>query len=226
MRTEISGWKKVYLFYGVLCFSLGLLGFFFNNGLRLPRLARLALMNVSRELSALGLVPSETSREVTVSNPRFHSIIYVDGIGNSRYAGLKEGIRYRLQARSYVISYPVSEREWYKTPRFEGLLSNGRFLVGLDLETGGEGMEGPSILFSLERLMTVEFINRLINCQPEIPLFKLELISRGQTYLYRFGFEDPHSSSGHLMKVIDILLDLWETGGPNLQRGNYRETFH
>ena len=225
MPFPIEGWKKVYLIYGSIFFGLGLLGFFFNNGLGLPRLARLALVNVSRELADLGLIPSEASREVTVSNPGFRGVVFIDTTGKGRYVGLKEQILNRIKARTDVISYPVAEREWYKAPQSEGLLTNGRLLVGLDLEADREGLERPSIVFSLSKEMTAEFLNRIISHQPELPLFKLELIWRGQTCVYRFSFKGSENDPGHLMKGLEILLDLWETGGRNLQRGNYRETF-
>ncbi|MGE5606768.1 MAG: hypothetical protein ACM3YE_13895 [Bacteroidota bacterium] len=227
MPFQIGDWKKVYLFFGIICFSLGLLGFFLDNRLSLTRIAQLALTNVSRELADLGLIPSGESREVMVFNPRLRSIVLVcpESSGKSLYVAIKERIINRMGAQTQIISYPDSEREWFKSPQSGWLLNNERLLIGLDLGAGREGLTGPSILFSLSKSMTAEFINRLLNHRPELPLFKLELIAKGQTFLYKFSFGESDSSSGNLLKVIDILLDLWETGGRNLRRGNYRETF-
>ncbi len=226
MQIQINGWKKVYFFYGIVFFGLGVLGFFFNNRLSLSRLAQLAFANVSQELSDLGLIPFGESRAVTVFNPRLRSIVlvYPENTGGSLYDGLKERILYREGARTEVISYPVSEREWFKSPQSRWLLNNDRFVIGVNPDSDWNSLKEASILFSLSKPMTAEFVNRLINYQPEIPLFKLELISRGQTFLYSFSLEESQSTSVHLMKVMDILLDLWETGGHSLQRGNYRET--
>ena len=226
MHIQISGWKKVYFFYGLIFFGLGLIGFFFNNRLSLSRVAQLALVNLSKELSDLGLLASGESREVTVFNLRSRSIviIYPDSIGDSQSNGLKERILYRMGAGTQVVSYRVSERDWFKSPQSEWLLSDDRFVIGLDPNAVLEGLEGPSILFSLSKPMAVEFVNRLLNHQPEFPLFKLELIWRGQTFLYGLSFGKSGGFSSCL-KATDILLDLWETGGRNLLWGNYRETF-
>lgn len=227
MPFQIGEWKKVYLFFGIICFSLGLLGFCFNNRLSLASIAQLVMGNVSRELADLGLIPDEASREAMVFKPNWRSVVLVcpESTREVRYDAIKERIINRTGAQTQIISYPDAEREWFKSPQFERLLSNERFLIGLAPDAGQESLEGPSILFSLAKPMAAEFINRLLNHRPELPLFRLELVAKGQTFLYRFSFGEPGDSSGDLLQVIDILLELWELGGSNLQRGNYRETF-
>lgn len=226
MPFQIGEWKKVYLFFGIICFSMGLLGFCFNNRLSLASIAQLALVNVSRELAGLGLIPSE-AREVMVFKPSLRSIVFVcpESTGEGRYDAIKERIINRTGAQTQIVGYPDAEREWFKSPQSGRLLSNERFLIGLDPKAEQEGFKGPSILFSLSKPMTAEFINRLLNHRPELPLFQLELVAKGQTFLYRFSFGEPGNSSGDLLQVIDILLDLWGIGDSNLRRGNYRETF-
>lgn len=224
MPFQIGDWKKVYLFFGIICFSLGLLGFVFNNRSSLVSLARLALVNVSRELSDLRLIPFE-AWEVMVFKPSGRSLVLVwpESTGEGRYDAIKKRIINRTGTQTQVIDYPDGDREWFKSPQSGWLLSNERFLIGLD--PGQEGLEGPSILFSLAKPMAAEFINRLLNQRSELPLFQLELVAKGQTFLYRFSFGESDDSSFDLLQVIDILLDLWEIGGRNLRRGNYRETF-
>ena len=227
MPFQIGEWKKVYLFFGIICFSLGLLGFFSNNRFSLAGIAQLALVNFSRELADLGLIPAEASREVMVFKPNWRSVVLVcpESTGEVRYDAIKERIISRTGAQTQIIGYPDAEREWFKSPQSGWLLSNERFLIGLDPDAGQEGVKGPSILFSLAKPMAAEFINRLLNHRPELPLFQLELVAKGQTFLYRFSFGESGNTIGDLLPVIDILLDLWEIGGRNLRRGNYRETF-
>lgn len=222
----MGGWKKVYVYYGIIFFGLGLIGFLFNSRLRFPELAQLTFDNFSSELADIGLIRSRESREVTISNPRL-PIVFVSFInnGNGKYEALDEQMKLRIEERVPVIRYLVSEKEWARSNQTITLLRKYRFLMGLDHNESHENSDRVSIVFTVPKLIAAEFFNRLINQRPELPLFKLELISRQQSFLYRLSFGEATFSSGHLMKVIDILLDLWETSEHSLQRGNFGETF-
>lgn len=223
---QMDGWKKVYWYYGIIFFGLGLLGFLFNNRVSLPQLAQLTLTHVSRELTDLGLIPPGVSREATVSHPGATQILFVTPYHSmdSQSEGLKEQIYNWLAEKTHLVRYPVAGPEWYKSPQTEELLIEGRFLIGMEPIVNGKGFVVPGILFSVSDFMAAEFFKGLINQRPDFPLFKLELIAKGENHLYRLSFGEPGFSSGHLITVLDSLLKLWKTAGSNQQRRNYRET--
>lgn len=226
MQIQMGGWKKVYFYYGVIFFGLGLLGFLFNSRLSLPELAQYLLDDFSRELAEVGLIRSRESREVTVTSPRLSvvALVCLDNNGNSKDEAINDQIQFRLEERVRVIRYVVSEKEWLESPQTRSLLRKYRFLIGLDLSENRKDSERLSIVFTIPKSMVTEFFDRLINQRPELALFKLELISGQQNSLYRLSFMESAFSSRQLLKVIDDLLDIWETAEHNLQRGNFGET--
>lgn len=227
MQIKKGGWKKLYLFYGIIFFSLGLLGFLFNSRVSLSQLAQGALVGVARELAGLGLIPSGTTQEVSVSHSGLVPVVFIcpTGTGDPRYEILREQILAKIEEKNPVIEYSASMPQWYRLPQIRSFLSKGQFLVGLTLDTNQSSYKAPAIIFSISKPMTIQFLNQITNLQTDFPLFKLELIARGQNYLYGFSFDEPSLSARHLLKVIDILLDLWKTEGPNGRWGNYLETF-
>lgn len=227
MQIQMSGWKKIYFFYGIIFFAIGLLSLLFNSQFSLPKLAQLTLDNFSRELADLGLMNSGESREVIALNPVSRPMVLMcfDRSGDPNYQALNEQIQFRIEERFQIIPFPVSQGEWFKSPQTRMLLNDGRFLIGLELGANREGPEGPGVIFSLSKTMAAELFNRLVNQQPELPLFGLELIFREQNSLYRLRLREAPFSSEHLLKVTDLLLDLWETADRNLQRGNFRDKF-
>ncbi len=226
MQIQMSGWKKIYFFYGIIFFVIGLLGFLFNSQFSVTKLTQLPLDYFSRELADLGLMPSGESREVTISNHVSTPIVLLCLNSNvdHKYQVLNEQIQFKIEERFQMVRYPVSGGEWFQSPQTRMLLNDDRFLIGLDLSASRDGLEGPSVIFSLSQGMAVKFFHRLVNQKPEFPLFGLELLSREQNLLYRLSFREALTPD-HLLKVTDILLDLWQTADRNLQRGNYRDTF-
>ena len=227
MQIQIGGWKKIYLYYGLIFFGLGLLGFSLNNRVNLSQLVKGALFCVSQELSGLGLIPSGAIQEVSVSHSGLLPVVFIypNRTGDPQYETLRGQILAKLEERNSVIGYSVPMPEWYRSPQVKPLLSNGRFLVGLTFSANEASFEVPSIIFSIPKPMTAEFLNCIINQETDFPLFKLELLTRGQNCLYRLSFGKSRLSSEHFLKVLDILLDLWERAGLSGRRGNYLETF-
>lgn len=226
MQIQMGGWKKVYFYYGVIFFGLGLLGLLFNSRFSLPELAQYLFDDFSKELAEVGLIRSRESREVTVASPRslVVALVCLDNNGNSKNEAINEQIKFRLEERVRVIRYVVSEKEWLESLQTRSLLRQYRFLIGLDLSENRKNADRLSVVFTIPKSMAVEFFDRLINQRPELDSFKLELISGQQNALYRLSFIDSAFSFRQLLKVIDILLDIWETAEDNLQRGNFGET--
>ncbi len=223
MQIQISGWKKVYFYYGAIFFGLGLLGSLLNSRLSLPELAGEAFERFSVELAEAGLIRPREVREVTVSSPRLASVVLVSEVNerNDKYEALNKQVQLRIEERARVIRYVASEKEWFNSPQMKPLLNNQQFLIGWDRGGKQEGLDGSSMVFSIPKMMAAEFFSRLTNQRPEAPLFNLELISGSQNALYRISFEESSCSFNHWIRVIDILLDIWET---SLRRGNFGET--
>lgn len=223
MQIQMGGWKKVYFYYGIVFFGLGLFGFLINNRLEFTKITRVTFDDFFTELADIGLTGNRESREVTALNPGTAPIGFVclDNDGKSRYGIINEQLQRRMEGRIRFRRIEVSDKEWFNTGQVDWSLNNHRFLIGLDLSENREDLERTGIVFTVPKAMAAEFVNRVLNRLSEIPSFKLELISREPFFLYRFNIGESILSSGHLMKVIDILLDLWES---SLRRGNFGET--
>lgn len=212
MLIQISGWKKIYLFYGVIFFSMGLLGFIFNSRVALPQLARFILDDFSGELAEVGLIRSRESRSVIVINPRLSPVVLISLIDNGEpgYRATVDRIHKRMARKSRVIHYPVSGKDWLKSPPIRSLINKNRFLVGVE-SAGAMDSDRISIVFTIPKPMIVKFFNELLTKNPELPLFQLVQIYSQPNSLYRFSFTKPSVSYAHWTKVIDTLLETWKT---------------
>lgn len=224
MQIQMSGWKKLYLFYGIVFFGLGLLGFLLTNRIKLREIGGGAFADFFQELAEVGLAPRRASREVTVSNLGTMPIYVVCQDSNEAriFEGIAEQIQRRPEERVQVHRVQAAGKEWFKTKQINRLLSEYRFIIGLDEGEKEGDLKKSGIVFSIPETMTAEFLDRLLNRRPEIASFKLDLISREPTPLYRLDLGKSMISSGLLMEVIDMLLDLWVSSASGLKSAPLR----
>lgn len=219
MQIQVNGWKKIYLFYGVIFFAMGLFGFVFNSRLIISELARFIFNDLSGELAEVGLIHSHDSREVAVINPRMSPVVLFSRIdnGDPEYRTLVNQIYNRTAKKTKVVHYQVSGEEWLKSPHIISLINENRLLIGVEY-SGALSTDQLNIVFTVPKKTAVEFFERLVNQKPELPLFQLRQIDSRLNSLYGLNFADPSVSLIHWMRVIDALLENWKT--MNDQGGN------
>ncbi|NLW49149.1 MAG: hypothetical protein GXY86_17675 [Firmicutes bacterium] len=215
MQIQNGGWKKVYLFYGVIFFSLGFLGFLFNSRLALSELARFILDDFAEELAEVGVVRSRKSRVVTVDNYRLSTAVLISRADNGgpQYKATVERIYETMAQKIQVVHYPASDAEWLTSPEIRSLIAENRFLIGVESSSAIAAADGLSIIFTLPRSMVLNLLEKLATQNPELPLFELGQINSPSSSLYRFSYLKPSVSNIHWMKVIDALVETWETMG-------------
>jgi hypothetical protein len=212
MQIKIGGWKKIYLFYGVVFFSLGLFGFLFNSRLALSEIAEFIMDDFPEELVEVGIVRSRKIPVVTVSNDRLSPTFLISRNDNSssEYRVMVERIYRRMAQKVQVVHYSASGADWLNTPEIVSLMNENRFIIGVE-NSDRMAAHGFSIIFSVSKPMIVNFFERLVNQNPGLPLFELGQINSPSNSIYRFRYLKPSVSDTHLMKVIDTLLETWET---------------
>lgn len=219
MRIQINGWKKIYLFYGVIFFGMGLFGFVFNSRLTVSELARFFLDDLSEELAEVGLIHSRESREVPVINPRVSPVVLFSRVDNGEpgYRALVNQIYNRMAKKARVAHYQVSGEEWLRSPHISSLINKNRLLIGVE-NAGALSPDQLNIVFTVPKKTAVDFFERLVNQKPELPLFQLRQIDSRLKSLYGLSFVNPSVSLTHWMRVIDALLETWKS--TNNQGGN------
>lgn len=214
MQIRTGAWKKVYFFYGIIFFGIGLFGILLTDRFDYSRLLRLTFDRFTEELADTGLIIPRGSREVAVSNSGLSPIIFLcpEMIGNENLRDLEQQIRFRLEKKAPLIRYRVAVQEWLKAPQLQTLLKGDSFLIGLVINPDRELPERMSLIFSLPKMAAPHFWTQITKQRPELPLFKLELLADQPDGLYRFEFMEPHSAAD-LLRVVDILLNFWTRTG-------------
>lgn len=219
MQIQINGWQKIYLFYGVIFFGMGLFGFVCNSRLTFFQLAQFLLDDLSEELAEVGLLHSPESREVTIINPQMSPVVLFSrvDIGEPGYRAMVNLIYNKMAKKAKIVHYQVSGAEWPRSPYVRSLINENRLLIGVE-NFGALSPDQLNIVFTVPKMKAVEFFERLENQKPELPLFQLRQIDSQLKSLYGLSFVNSSVSLTHWMRVIDALLETWKP--MNDQEGN------
>lgn len=211
MQIQINGWKKIYLFYGVIFFGMGLFGFVSNSRLTFFQLARFFLDDLSEELAEVGLLHSRESREVAVINPQMSPVVLFSRIDNGEpgYRAMVNQIYNRMAKKAKIVHYQVSGEEWLKSPYIKSLINENRLFIGVE-NFSALSPDQLNIVFTVPKMTAVKFFERLENQKPELPLFQLRQIDSQHKSFYGLNFVNPPVSLTHWMRVIDALLETWK----------------
>lgn len=213
MRFQIGVWKKVYLFYGVVFFGIGLFGFLFNSRSDLSGLTRNFLDGFSEELAEVGLVRTSESRVVNGINRKTPTVVLNSWTANggSQYESMVEEIKARMGERARVIHYSAPGRDWLKSFQVRSLISKEQPFIGLERIESPETADRLGMVFTATKWSASRIFNQLISQNPELPLFKLEQIFSQDISLYRLSFTESTVFTEHWIKVAAIILDELES---------------